>query len=42
MLVRDVRILENRENLPQLDDLQGINITGGIDSAEYVRRLRDE
>jgi hypothetical protein len=42
MLVQDVRILPDRDSLPQLEDLRGIDITGGVSAAEYVRRLRDD
>jgi hypothetical protein len=27
--------------LPQMEDLHGINITNGMDSVEYIRRMRD-
>lgn len=29
------------EKLPQMSDLHGIDITGGMESSEYVRMLRD-
>lgn len=36
-----IRILRQRAELPQMDDFQGIDITGGLESSEYVRGLRD-
>jgi hypothetical protein len=36
-----IRILRNRSDLPQIDDIAGIDITGGVESSEYVRGLRD-
>lgn len=33
--------LRDRTELPQLEDLHNINITNGVDSANYVGRLRD-
>lgn len=39
--VESIRILGNRDQLPQIEDLYGINITGGIESSEYIRGLRD-
>lgn len=35
------RKLRSRNELPQASDLEGIDLTGGIDPTEYVRRLRD-
>ena len=40
--VEHIRILRSSSELPQARDLEGIDITGGIDPAEYVRRLRSE
>ncbi|MGA2033074.1 MAG: hypothetical protein ABSG68_12515 [Thermoguttaceae bacterium] len=37
----DIRILRDRSELPQMDDLHGINITEGVESSEYIRGLRD-
>jgi len=34
-------ILRKRAELPQMEDLYGIDITQGIDSTEYIRDLRD-
>ena len=42
MRVEDIRILGTRSELPQIDDLLGFDITGGMDSADYVRGLRDD
>jgi hypothetical protein len=39
--VEDVRELREATDLPQFAEGEGIDITGGIESAEYVRRLRD-
>jgi len=33
--------LKDRSVLPQAKDLEGIDVTAGVESAEYVRRLRD-
>lgn len=41
MQVDDITILRSRDELPQIDDLAGIDITQGIESSEYVRDLRD-
>jgi hypothetical protein len=41
MQVYDIRILPRRDQLPQIDDILGFDITGGVDSVEYVRGLRD-
>ncbi|MCH7725343.1 MAG: hypothetical protein IH991_02500 [Planctomycetes bacterium] len=38
--VDDIRILRDRKDLPQIEDL-GIDITDGVESSEYVRDLRD-
>ena len=46
-LARSIRVdgaphpLRGRSDLPQARDIEGIDITGGIESAEYVRGLRD-
>ena len=42
ILVDDVRILQERADLPQMKDLHGIDITGGVESSEYIRDLRDD
>ena len=42
MLVDDIYPLRDRSNLPQIDDIIGIDITGGIESSEYVASLRDD
>jgi hypothetical protein len=39
--VHHIRILREQSELPQSRDLEGIDITGGIDPVEHVRRLRD-
>jgi hypothetical protein len=39
--VDQIRILPRPGELPGLADLQEIDITGGLESSEYVRRLRD-
>lgn len=39
--VERIVILRERTELPQMEDLHGIDITQGIDSAEYIRGLRD-
>lgn len=36
-----IRRLRSRGELPQARDLEGIDITGGIDPSEYIRGLRD-
>lgn len=40
--VDDIEILRSRDEIPQLDDVEGIDITGGMDSADYVRKMRDD
>ncbi len=42
VVARELRIIPPSSELPQLEDLAGIDITGGIDSVEYVRRMRDD
>jgi hypothetical protein len=39
--VQQIRPLKDQSELPQAGDLEGINITDGVDPTEYVRRLRD-
>lgn len=39
--VRELRVLRPREELPQAKDIEGTDLTGGEDAADYVRRLRD-
>ena len=40
--VRKLIITLLPENLPQMEDLHGIDITGGEPSEDYVRRMRDD
>jgi hypothetical protein len=40
--VDEIRILRERSELPQIEDLRGIDITGGVESSEYIRTLRDD
>jgi len=42
ILADKIRILRERADLPQIEDLFGIDITGGIEPSEYIRRMRDE
>jgi hypothetical protein len=42
ILVDAIRILGEREELPQMQDLHGIDITNGVESSEYIRGLRDD
>jgi hypothetical protein len=39
--VERIRVLRERKDLPQIEDLHGIDITGGAESSEYIRNLRD-
>ncbi len=39
--VADFTPLRDRHELPQMKDLEGIDLTGGVDPTEYIRRLRD-
>lgn len=39
--VDGIRVLGARAALPQIDDLYGIDIAGGVEPSEYVRSLRD-
>lgn len=42
--VESIRVLSDKDNLPSAADFEGggrLDITGGMDSAEFVRRLRD-
>jgi hypothetical protein len=41
VLVDEIRILRERSELPQIEDLHGIDVTNGVEPSEYVRRLRD-
>jgi len=41
VMVDEIRILRDRGELPQIEDLHGIDITNGVEPSEYVRRLRD-
>jgi hypothetical protein len=42
MSVEDIEVLPEQNELPQLSDLEGMDITGGIDPATYLERLRGE
>jgi len=39
--VDDIRILRERSELPQIDELPAVDITEGVESSEYIRGLRD-
>ncbi len=42
--VTSIRVLKEKDELPQAKDFAGagrVDITGGVDSAEYIRSLRD-
>ena len=39
--VEEIRRLRDASELPQLKDMPSIDITGGLSSEDYVRRLRD-
>ncbi len=39
--VADIRVLRDRKDLPQIENLHGIDITNGVEASEYVRGLRD-
>ncbi len=39
--VEQIRRLRDRKDLPQAKDLEGINITGGVEPERFVRSLRD-
>lgn len=44
IVVDSIRVLKEKEELPQARDFAGtgrVDITGGVDSAEYIRSLRD-
>lgn len=41
VLVDEIRVLGGRSELPQIDDLVGMDISDGLESSEYVRSLRD-
>jgi hypothetical protein len=41
MQVDEICVLRNRSQLPQIADIAGIDITGGIESSQYVANLRD-
>lgn len=36
----DLRVLREKHELPQAKDIEGIDLTGGTDPTEYIRRLR--
>jgi len=40
--VEDVQRLRDQADIPQWDKVDGIDITGGMESSEYVRKLRDD
>jgi len=40
--VDEIQILRDQKDIPQLDDIEGIDITGGMESSDYVRKLRDD
>ncbi len=40
--VQRMRWIKEPESLPSFADLEGINLTDGVDAVEYVRGLRDE
>ena len=42
ILVDEIRILRDPADLPQMEDLHGIDITSGMESSEYIRGLRDD
>lgn len=42
LMVDSIRRLREQHELPQFGEGEAINITDGMDSAEYVRRMRDE
>jgi hypothetical protein len=42
MQVETIELLPGKSQLPQFDDLTGIDITGGEDAAQYVGRLRSD
>jgi hypothetical protein len=37
-----IHVFPDRSEFPQAKDLEGIDITGGVESSEYVSRLRNE
>ena len=39
--VEQIKHMRPSDELPQFKDLEGVDITGGMDPTEYVRRLRD-
>lgn len=41
ILFDEIRIFPEQKDLPQIDDMRGIDITGGIEPSEYIRGLRD-
>lgn len=41
MDVDEIRALRERADLPQIENLRGIDITSGIEPSDYVRGLRD-
>ncbi len=42
MQVEEIHMLRGKNDLPQFDDLSGIDITGDMDAADYVGRLRSD
>ena len=41
VLVEGIRVLRERSELPQMEDLYGIDITHGIESSKYIEGLRN-
>ena len=39
--IQQIRRLRLRSDLPQVEDIGKLDLTGGTDSSEYIRRLRD-
>lgn len=42
MVVHAIRQLRDQDQLPQFDDLRGINISGELDPVDYVRQMCDD
>ncbi len=40
VLVEDIRVLRERADLPQMEDLYGIDITHGVESSKYIEGIR--
>lgn len=41
MAAKSIRVLREPNKLPRFKDLEGIDITEGVDPTEYIRRFRD-